>query len=136
MLERRVSLEEKKNFFSLGINDKSHFQTPSSPLLSSLLPSSLPPSLPLERPYDLFAPIAFTNSGMRPYTSPANEVLMDFIARGITVDQLYSMLEEMGAVGAMETLEGYGQARVTIAMTFKLTHPMCHCSDPFCGDKS
>lgn len=62
----------------------------------------------VDHPYDIFALEAFGRSGQRPYSSPAQEVLADFTARGITVDQLYSMLAEMEAWGCLDILEEHG----------------------------
>lgn len=60
-------------------------------------------------PYDIFAREAFARNGLRPYTSPADQVIADFVSRGISVDQLYCMLGEMDAWGCMAILEDYGK---------------------------
>ncbi len=51
----------------------------------------------------------FAHSGSRPHTSPAREVIDDFKAQGISVDQLYVMLEGMQATVCMEILEPHGE---------------------------
>ena len=65
--------------------------------------------LPTDHPYDIFASDAFARNGLRPYTSPADQVIADFVARGITVDQLYSMLADMDAGGCMAVIESHGK---------------------------
>ena len=63
----------------------------------------------LDHPYDIFACDSFSRNGLRPYTSPAEEVIRDFVSRGISVDQLYCMLAGMDAWGCMALLEDYGE---------------------------
>ena len=58
----------------------------------------------------MFAIEAFARHGLRVYSSPAQEVLADFGARGITVDQLYVMLGDMEAWGCMAILEDHGKS--------------------------
>ena len=58
----------------------------------------------------MFAIEAFARHGLRTYSSPAQEVLADFGARGITVDQLYTMLGDMEAWGCMSILEDRGKS--------------------------
>lgn len=60
-------------------------------------------------PYDIFAADSFVRNGMQPYSSPADQVIADFIARGISVDTLYCMLAEMEAEGCMAVLKNYGK---------------------------
>lgn len=62
-----------------------------------------------DSPYDIFACDAFARNGLRPYTSPAEQVIADFIARAISVDQLYYMLSEMDAWGCMAVIEDHGK---------------------------
>ena len=64
----------------------------------------------LDRPYDILDVNMFLHSGKGAYTSPAEQVLQDFIARGINVDELYCMLAEMEAEGCMRILEKHGEA--------------------------
>lgn len=63
----------------------------------------------IDSPYDIFACEAFARNGLRPYSSAADQVIADFASRGISVDQLYRMLEEMDAWGCMAVLEDYGE---------------------------
>ena len=66
----------------------------------------------------MFARDAFARNGLRPYTSPAEQVIADFVARGITVDELYVMLGGMDAWGCMAVVEQYGKASIE-----SLVHP-------------
>lgn len=52
---------------------------------------------------------AFVQAGQRPHTSPAEEVIMDLITLGMTVDSLYRILHTMDARQCMETLAEYGE---------------------------
>lgn len=84
----------------------------------------------VESPYDIFACEAFARNGLRPYTSPAEQVIADFIARGISVDQLYCMLADMDAWGCMEVLEDHGELAwkgywMTSGMPFDLCSVTC-----------
>ena len=63
----------------------------------------------LDHPYDIFACDTFARNGLRAYTSPAEEVIRDFVSRGISVDELYCMLAGMDAWGCMAVLEDYGE---------------------------
>ena len=65
--------------------------------------------LSIDSPYDIFACEAFARNGLRPYSSPADQVIADFACRGIGVDQLYCMLADMDAWGSMTVLEDYGE---------------------------
>lgn len=57
----------------------------------------------------MYAIQEFSRSGQRQYSSPAQEVLTDFNARGIKVDELYGLLAEMEAWGCMDIIEKHGQ---------------------------
>ena len=59
--------------------------------------------------YDVFAADGFARNGLRPHTSPADQVLLDFSAQGITVDQLYVMLGGIEAWACRTILEHYGE---------------------------
>lgn len=52
---------------------------------------------------------AFARAGQRAHTSPAEEVIMDLITLGMTVDSLYRILHTMDARQCMETLAEYGE---------------------------
>ena len=70
-------------------------------------PPSLPPTLGnAYMPSDV---AAFARESMRPDGSPTQAVLQDFIVRGITVDNLFLMLSDMGHAEGMKTIEQYGE---------------------------
>ena len=52
---------------------------------------------------------AFERVGNRPNSSPTEAVIQDFITRGFTVDQLYTMLTEIGHIEGRRILKDYGR---------------------------
>ena len=52
---------------------------------------------------------AFERVGNRPNSSPTEAVIQDFITRGFTVDQLYTMLTEIGHIEGRRVLKDYGR---------------------------
>ena len=61
------------------------------------------------RVYTVYHVEAFAQAGQRAHTSPAEEVIMDLITLGMTVDSLYRILHTMDARQCMETLAEYGE---------------------------
>ena len=61
------------------------------------------------RVYTVYDVSAFALAGQRAHTSPAEEVIMDLITLGMTVDSLYRILHTMDARQCMETLAEYGE---------------------------
>ena len=48
--------------------------------------------------------------GEKPNGSPTEAVLQDFIARAFSVDDLYSIMRDMGYVEGMKLLQEYGES--------------------------
>ena len=61
------------------------------------------------RVYTVYHVEAFVQAGQRAHTSPAEEVIMDLITLGMTVESLYRILHTMDARQCMETLAEYGE---------------------------
>ena len=51
----------------------------------------------------------FARAGQRSHTSPAEEVIMDLITIGVTVESLYRILHTMDARQCMDALANYGK---------------------------
>lgn len=60
------------------------------------------------RVYTVYDISAFARAGQRAHTSPADEVIMDLITLGVTVDSLYRILHTMDARQCMEALARHG----------------------------
>lgn len=61
------------------------------------------------RVYNVYDISEFARAGQRAHTSPAEEVIMDLITLGVTVDSLYRILHTMDARQCMETLAEFGE---------------------------
>ena len=54
----------------------------------------------------------FARAGQRSHTSPAEEVIMDLITLGVTVESLYRILHTMDARQCMNSLANYGKSAI------------------------
>ncbi len=67
--------------------------------------------LGLGSPYTALQVSAFERVGLRPNGSSAETVIQDFITRGFTVDDLFTILKTMGHLEGMKILWNHGEDR-------------------------